>query len=154
MKVYIWTHTHRHTRAHAPTHTLASCTHLGWDPAESVWLTVLSELRTRWGGKGRGGGGTELRRGWIGKGWRSIRMEAEVSGVSERRSCGVSGGKLEPTVAHAALVCAFPCGKRSCFSECPFPVTLLQKLWCRLSWLQSTIYAEQQCSAVRNGVRD
>lgn len=54
-------------------------------------------------------------------------MEAEVSGVSERRSCGVFGGKLEPTVAHAALVCAFQCGRKTCFSECPFPMTPLQK---------------------------
>lgn len=50
-------------------------------PAETIWLTALSELRSLWGRKGRGDNELE-------KGWRSIRRQAEVSGVSPRGSHG------------------------------------------------------------------
>ena len=148
MKVYIWTHTRTHTRAHTHTYTHRM------RPAESVWLTVLSEPRTLWGGKGRGGGGTEQRRGWIGKGWRSIRREAEVSGVSERRSRGFGeAGKRQLLLLQQLCValrvhvqeCVWVC-VCVCVCVCVFVSVSLPWQLCRTlleDYLPHNLYAEQ-----------
>ncbi len=140
-RVRAHTHTHTHictrTRTHTHTHRMR--------PAESVWLTVLSELRTLWGGKGRGGGGTEQKRGWIGKGWRSIRREAEVSGVSERRSRGFGEACYSQLLLLQHLCVLFlRVHVQECvsFRERPSPMTLPQNAPCRLSSLQSICRAE------------